>query len=345
MESLRPLHKANFTDVLDYGIFLYKKYFKKIFIINLMMNIPFMLLISIANPLFSDKYQDLLNSQSIVESNPTGMFPSILSLYSILFIYFIFYAVYALTIKIVLEGSIVKIIYSDTVLGESRTIKQVVKECISQFGKLFLGNLLYLLILGAVILAAYIILLVGVLITTFAVVGVASTSVASPWISVILSIIGILIAISVLFFVSLTICFFMGKYWMHLPVICIEQKKAGTSIERCNKIGKNNFYLIGFTYIFVYFIVFLFPSVTNSIISLVNLTSGNLDISIMKVGTIISQLISSILQPLVACVLTALYITLRVKREGLDMEIDLWEIKKEKAAKERRWTAEVQNSQ
>ena len=344
MESLRPLHKARFADILDYGIFLYKKHFKKIFILNLILNIPFMLFIAIANPMFTGNYQNLLNPQSAVEADPAGMISSIFSLYAVLFIYLAINAIYALTLKNLLDGSIIKIIYADAVLGESRTLKQVVRECMKQFGTLIVGSIFYMLIIGAVIIAGYIIVLAGVFIATFAILGISSTSMVSPWITIILSIIGILAAILVMFFFALIICFFIGKYWMYLPAICIEQKKAGTSMERCNKIGKNSFYLIGLTYLFAYFIVFLFPGVINSVISFVNLATGNMDIDIMKMGVIITQLISSILQPLVTCILTALYITLRVKREGLDMEIDLWEIKKEKAAKERRWTAEVQNS-
>jgi len=53
MESLRPLQRAKFTDVLDYGIFLFRKHFKKLFIINLIFNIPVMLLLAILNPVFT----------------------------------------------------------------------------------------------------------------------------------------------------------------------------------------------------------------------------------------------------------------------------------------------------
>jgi len=338
MESLRPLNKAKFTDVLDYGIFLFKKHFKKIFLLNLMLNIPFLLLTAALNPMFSGYYEKILNQQT----DPPAMLSSIFSLYAVLFVFLAVYAIHGFTLKNILEGSIVKIIYSDVVLGESRTIKQVMKECFGQFGSILLGRILYNLIQGAVFFVLYIVILFSAFIVSFATMGIFTASVLSPWITVVLAVIGILAAVAVIFFISMTVSFFMGKYWLFLPAICIEQKKAGESIERCNKVGKNSFFLIGFTYLFIYMLVFIFPGVINSIVSLASLLSGSMDISIIMIGSIITQLAGSILQPLIACVLTALYITLRVKREGLDLEIDLWRIKKEEASKARRWTAEAQ---
>lgn len=341
MESLRPLNKANFADVLDYGIFLYKKHFKKIFLLNLMLNIPYLLLITGVTPMLTGSYQSLFDAQTM-GTNLSGLFSSIFSLYAKLFIFLGIYAIYGLTLKNILEGCIVKIIYSDVVFGEDRSIKRVLKECLGQFGTMILGKILYNLIQGAVFFAIYIVIISGVFIISFAVMGVFSTSIVSPWITVVLTIIGVFAAIAVIFFISLIISFFTGKYWLFLPAICIEQKKAGASVERCNKVGGNNFYLIGFTYLFIYIIVYMLPGLINYIISFVNLASGSMDITAISIGSIITQLVSSILQPVIACTLTALYITLRVKREGLDMEIDLWEIKKEEAAKAKRWTAEAQ---
>lgn len=340
MESLRPLHKATFTDVLDYGIYLYKKHFKKIFLLNLMFNIPIMMLITVVNPLFTDNYQDLLNPQ-IDTAVPFSMFSSVMSLYAVLFLYLAVNAIYGLTLKNVLDGSIIKIIYSDTVLKEDRNLKQVIKECFRQFGTLLSGRILYMVIQGAVFFALYIILTIGIFIITFASIGVFSSVTVSPWVTVVLSIIGILALLVAVFFIALTICFFNGKYWMFLPAICIEQKKTGATVERCNKIGRNSFYTIGLTYLFAYLIATFLPSILSSIVSLINIASGTMDIALLKIGSVFTQLITSLFQPLVTCILTALYITQRTKREGLDIENDLWEIKKEEAAKNRRWTAEA----
>lgn len=340
MESLRPLNKANFADILDYGIFLFKRHFKKIFLLNLMLNTPFILLIAILNTMLSNNYQEFFSSQEM-QADSLAMFSSVFSLYAKLFLFLAVYAIHALTLKNIFEGSVVKILYSDVVLEENRSIKQVVKECFGQFGPMLLGRALYNLIQGAVFFVLYLIILASAFIVTVAVFGVFTVSAVSPWITVILAIIGVLAAIGVIFFVALTISFFMGKYWMFLPSICIEHKKAGMSVERCNNIGNNSFYLTGLTYLFSYMLVFMFPGIINSVTSLVVVASGTMEITAVVIGSIITQLVSSILQPLIVCVLTALYITLRVKREGLDMEIDLWKIKKEDASKAGRWTAEV----
>lgn len=341
MESLRPLNKANFADVLDYGIFLFKKHFKKIFLLNLMLNIPFLLILAALSPTIANDYKLVLNPEAI-ESNPTAIFSSILSLYATLFLFLAVYGIHGITLNNIMEGSIVKIIYSDVILGESRTIKQVVKECFGQFGSMLLGRILYNLIQGAVFIGVYIAVAAGMFIISIAATVVFTAGAVSPWITVVLTVIGVLAAIVLLFFIGLTIYYFMGKYWMFLPAICIEQKKAGESVERCNRIGQSSFYLTGLTYLFIYLIVYLLPGTINSIAALVSVLTGNMDVSVLAVGSIITQLVSSMLQPLITCVLTALYITLRVKREGLDLEIDLWKIKMEEASKARRWTAEAQ---
>lgn len=344
MSSLRPLHRAGFTDILDYGIYLYKKHFKKILLLSLMFNIPFMLIITVLNPLFTNQFQGLINLNPDMITEPNAIFSSIFSLYSMLFIVLGLQSVYGLTIENVLNGSIIKIIYSDTVLEQERSIKQVVRECFRQFGSLFVGKLLYMMLQSAVLLAMYLVFVICTAAFSFAIIGITATSLAYPWVAIVLSVIGILVIIAVLFFMGLIVCGFYGKYWMYLPAICIEQKKVGASVERCNKIGRNSFYLAGFTYMASYILVWMFPGVIGSVISTGNILSGNMDIGLLKAGSIITQILSSVLQPLIVCVLTALYITLRVKQEGLDMEIDLFEIKREETLKTRRWTGEVPNA-
>jgi hypothetical protein len=341
MGLLRPLNKAGFTDVLDYGIYLYKKHFKSIFLLSLMFNIPFVLILTVVNPIFTNEYQDLINIKPDMYIEPNLFFSSVLSLYSMLFVFLAIQSLYGLTLKNVLDGSIVKILYSDTVLEQERSIKQVVKECFRQFGSLFLGKLLYAVLQSVVFFVLYFVIFVCIVVFTFAIIGISAVSTATPWLAIVLSVIGISAAVAIIFFLGVTVCGFFGKYWMFLPEICIEQKKVGASMERCNKLGRKNFYVIGFTYMLSYIIVSLFPGVIGSVIGSVNVLSGNMDIGLLKAGTIITQLFSSILQPLIVCVLTALYITLRVKREGLDMEIDLYELKREETLKTRRWTREV----
>lgn len=345
MESLRPLHKANFSDVLDYGIYLYKKHFKRIFLLNLMLNIPFMVLIAVVNPVFAAKYQDFLNPLTALQTNPAVMFSSSFSLYAMFFIYFAIYGIHSYTLKNIFNGAIVKIIYSSAVLDVNRSLKQVIKECFGQFGTLLLGKAFYMLIQGAVFFVAYLILLFGIFSSVFAAMGVFLSATVSPWITVLLTIIGILVAGSVVFFIALIIGSFLGRYWMFLPAICIEQKNAGSSIERCNEVVKNNFYMTGFVYLSIFILVLIPPNLISAVITFINISSGTMNMAVLKLGSIITQIIYLLLQPLSTCVLTALYITLRIKREGLDMESDLWEIKKEEADKTRKWSSEARNEQ
>lgn len=341
MESFRPLQKAAFTDVLDYGVFLFKKHFKKLFIINLMFNIPVMLLLAIFNPVFTEQYWSFLDPTDIAIASPDEIFSSLFTLYAMLFGSLALQGIYAITFKNIMEGSIVKILYADTVLNQKRTIKQVVKECFNQFGTLLLGRIIYILIQSAVFIVLYIVLVIGMLAAAFSMVGFASVSMTAPWVSIVISVLGILIVIGIILAISVIVGFFYGRYWMFIPAICIEQQKAGSSIGRCGNLGKNSFYLIGLSFTFGYMLIGLFPTVINTVFNIVYLASGNFDIELFRVGAVITQIFSEILRPLITCILTALYITLRVKREGLDMEINLWEIKQDELSRKKRWLPEA----
>ncbi|NLM11170.1 MAG: hypothetical protein GX213_10450 [Clostridiaceae bacterium] len=341
MESLRSLQRAAFTDVLDYGIFLFKKHLKKLFIINLIFNIPVILLLTIFNPVFTEQYWNLLNPTDIVAANPNEIFSS---MFTMLFGSLALQGLYTVTLKNVMEGSIVKILYADTVLNQKKSIKQAVKECFSQFGTLLLGRMIYILIQGAVLAVLYIVLFIGVFSITFGILGLAVTSFTVPWVTVILSVLGIIIVIGAVFFISTIVGFYYGRYWMFLPAICVEQQKAGSSIGRCGNLGKNNFYLIGLSFTFGNIIVWLFPFIISSVFSIANLVSGSFDVELFRISTVITQIFSEILRPLLTCILTALYITLRVKREGLDIEIDLWQIKREELDRKKLKLQEAANA-
>ncbi len=337
MESLRPLHKAGFTDVLDYGIFLFKKHFRKICIINLLFYLPFSILLTLINPVFSSQYQSFLNPGESMLIEPGEMFSSIITLYATILGSFLLYGIYSITFKNVFEGSMIKIIYADIVLNREITIWQAVRECFRQFGTCMLGRLLYILILCLMAVVLYFIILVGVFAGTFTFFGTTAVSLFTPWWSVVLMVIGALVLLAALFFVFVAAGYFVGKYWMFLPAICIEQKKVGLSIGRCGNLGKNSFYLIGLSYIAGAVLVAFLPGILNIIFIVINSASGSLDMSIMRIGAVITQLFSAFLQPLITCIMTALYITLRVRREGLDMEAIIWEIKDQEMKKSQRW--------
>jgi|GEM_PF-856830 len=343
MESLRPLQRAKFTDVLDYGIFLFRKHFKKLFIINLIFNIPVMLLLAILNPVFTEQYWSFINPTDIVAADPADILSSMFTLYAMLFGSLALQGLYTVTVKNVMEGTMVKIIYSGTVLNRERTIKQAVKECFGQFGTLFLGRMIYILIQSAVFIGIYIILIIGMFAVVFSTMGIAAASVAAPLGSVLLTVLGILAAIVILIFVALLVGFFYGKYWMFLPAVCIEQQKAGSSIGRCNELGKNGFKLIALTFTFGYMLIGLFPLTVSSAFNVAGLASGSFNVEIIRIGTVITQIFSELLRPLLTCILTALYITLKVKREGLDIEIALWEIKREELERKKRMLQEAPN--
>jgi hypothetical protein len=343
MESLRTLHKARFTDVLDYGIQLFKKHFKKLFLINLIFNIPIQVLLTVINPMFTSQYFTMFDTTSdMISSNPTAMFSSILTLYTMIFGVLALYGLYAMTLQNVWEGSAIKLLYSDVVLKQERSIRQVVSECFRQFWSLLGGRFLYGLIQYGIITVLYIAILAFTFAGVFSVIG--AVAIETPWVTVVLAILGILTALVITFFIVILVGFFFGRFWMYLPAICIEQKKAGDSIGRGGNLGKNSFWLISLTYVVGNLFVWLFPGIINTAFSSVALLSGDVDVTLLRLGAVITQILTAILQPLMICIFTALYITLRVRREGLDMEVALWSIKQEEKDKTQRWMAEAPNA-
>jgi hypothetical protein len=341
MESFRSLRKARFTDILDYGIQLYKKHFREIFLLNLMFNIPMMVLLALINPVFTDQYWNMFNTTTDIE--PNAIFSSVLTLYTMVFGVIALYGINTLTLQNVWEGSVIKILYADVVLNQKRSIKQVVRECFKQFWTLMLGRLLYNLIIYAVVFVLYFIIVIGVFVGVFAVIGSAASSLAAPWVMVVLTIVGTLLALAFVIGIAVLVSFFLGRYWLFLPSICIEQKKGAESISRCNSLGKNNFWLLSLTYAVGYLFIMMFPGIVNISFNAISLLAGDTDLVLLKTGMVVTQIFTAVLQPLLTCILTALYIALRVKREGLDMEVTLWSIKQEEMDRTHRWMAEAPN--
>jgi hypothetical protein len=342
MESLRTLHKARFTDVLDYGVYLFKKHFRKIFIINLIFNMPVQVLLTILNPMFTSRYLNMFDTSAMASSNPTAIFSSILTLYTMIFGVLLLYGLNALTLQNVWEGSVIKLLYSDVILKRERSVREVIKECFSQFWSLVGGRFLYGLIQYGIVTGLYIVVIALVLAGIFSMMGIVAIDV--PWVAVVLTVLAALIAIIAVFFIVMVMGFFFGRFWMFLPAICIEQKKAGDSIGRGGNLGKNSFWLISLTYVVGNLFVWFFPWIINVSSSSSVLLSGDLEMTSLRVLAVITQILTAVLQPLMICIYTALYITLRVRREGLDMETALWSIKQEERDKTQRWMAEAPNA-
>ncbi len=344
MESLRPLNRAGFTDVLDYGVSLFKKHFRKIFFISLVFNLPVTILLSIFNPVLTNQYMTFMNPDEITGSG--DILSSVLALYAMIIGGLLLSGIYNLTLKNVMDGSIIKILYADVVLNQEKTPGQVIRECFKQFGTMMLGRFLYGLIQSLVFFVAYILLVIGIFAGSFAFMGTAAAGFtsSSPWLAAGIIILGILAAMTALFFLVVVTGYFNGRYWMFLPAICIEQHKAGSGIGRCNKLGGNGFYLIGLSYIAGALLIWIFPGIINIVILFASGVSGNMNVELYRIGTVVTQIFSAVLQPLFVCILTALYIILRVRREGLDLEIDLWTIKEEEKRKTQRWTMEAPNA-
>lgn len=299
-------------------------------------------LLTILNPIFTSQYFNMFDTSDMISSSPTAMFSSILTLYTMLFGVLALYGLYSMTLQNVYEGSVIKLLYSDVVLKQERTIRQVTRECFSQFWTLLGGRFFYGLIQYGIVTVLYIVIIGFSLVGAFSIFGLVSIQV--PWVMTMLTIVGILVTLAAVFFIAVLVSYYFGRFWMYLPAICIEQKKAGDSIGRGGNLGKNSFWLISLTYIAGNMLVWLFPGVINTVFSTVTLISGDIDVSMLRLGMVVTQIFTAVLQPLIICIFTALYITLRVRREGLDMEITLWSIKQEEKDRMQRWMAEAPNA-
>lgn len=317
--DLKPM---TIGDVLDYSVEAFKQNFKGLVLISLILYVPWIVFYSLTVNIFTDTkitdvlniYRDLLSGSvdainnmpqtSLLESAITGLMTTLQFIYSI-------------TIKLVLNAAVIKLIYDYAISGkvEVNTLSdalKLIKGCFKFMPKLMGNAVLFALI----VLAAYFIsAMLGALLIMFPIIGIAAMNLPE----VVLAIIIVVLILVVLIGVVLCIGFFAAKLIFGANAIVIEGKSVTGSLGRSFYLTKGKFWHVAVACIFAILLYYLFNTLlvgATVLLAYVNKTA-------YIVFNTFAQMSSALIEPFILVFITIMFINLKVQKEGLDLEVKM----------------------
>lgn len=320
---LKPM---NIGDVLDYSVEAFKQNFKGIILLSLILYIPWVVINSIISNIFIDNqlpevlamYKDIFNgvySPDMFEnyitetSNFNNTVAALISMLQLL---------YSITIKLVLNAAVIKMIYDYAITGEVKVrtfadVKALIKDCFKFMPKMMGNAIIFSLILGTVY---FISVIIAVIIIMIPIVMIFSVFDFSPVLSAIaLIFLLLLVVIGVL----LAVGFFAIKLIFGANIIVIEGKSVSASIKRSFHLSKGRFWHIAVSCIFAFGLYYLFTALLVGATMILSAVNNTLYI----VVNAFSQMCVGIVAPFTLVFITILFINMKIQKEGLDLEVKM----------------------
>lgn len=295
-------------DILDFSVLLFKNNFKQLSIISLIIYAPLTLL----SAFFSvDYYYNFFNFLSLFRDpshyqssmlTDSYMYRSAISTLIFFLSTILFFTVYAAA-----DAAVSRIIYQDAVYGRKEKAFPNLKEGFKKLGSLFAQRLLFCIILSGIFFVFFILIMVVVLL---AMIPTFRSIHGTEFINAVLM---ILIFIAIL---ALTI-FFIIKLIFGLNIIAIDNGDIGKSFSKSWNLTKGSVLKI---FCICFFAFFMYLTIT-LISSLSPFTLQFLGKNTFTILFISSQLFITLLQPYFWTLITLIYINLKIKKEGLDLEL------------------------
>ncbi len=318
------LEAMSVGDILDFSILLFKNNFKQLSIISLIIYAPLTLL----SAFFSvDYYYNFLNFLNIFKDpshyqssmlTNSYMYRSAISTLIFFLSTILFFTIYAAA-----DAAVSRIIYQDAVYGMKEKAFPSLKEGFRKLGSLFAQRLLLCIILSGLIFVFSILFVVLAL----AMIPASRSVYGSEFIYVILM---ILIFIAIF---ALTI-FFIIKLIFGLNVIAIDNGDIGKSFSKSWNLTKGSVFKISIVFLFAFFMYLTITLIT----SLIPFTLQFLGKNTFTILFISSQFFITLLHPYFWTLITVIYINLKIKKEGLDLELKVDKLLEAQANNEERNT-------
>lgn len=324
-EIRNDLKPMTVGDVLDYSVEAFKQNFKGIVLLSLILYVPWTVLNSIISNILVDNqlsgvftmYKDMFNgvySPEMLESylGDTSAFGNtVTGLMGMLQL------VYSLTIKLVLNAAVIKMIYDYAISGEVKVssfsdVKALIKYCFRFMPKMMGNAVIFAVILGA---AYFISIIVGVLVIMVPIIAISALDFPPVLLAVAIIFLVLLVIIGVL----LAIGFFAIKLIFGANIIVIEGKSVSESIKRSFYLGKGKFWHIAFSGIFAIMLYYLFNALLLGATMFLAVVNNTLYI----VVNAFAQMSSAIAEPFILVFITVLFINMKVQKEGLDLEVKM----------------------
>ncbi len=317
------LKKMSLGDVLDYSIELYKSNFVQLTLLSLVGYMPIVLLsayisgnllaeqVNIFKGLFSNFGNPGFNPGILNEGNlgSTYMVYTMLS-----YVVQLLALVFSFTVQLAMEAAIIKIIYSHAVQGTPAKAFPEFKAGFKKLGHMILNKVVYWIIIGSIYLVAVILIALIMVAVILALVGIngPGNNLSTPVI-VTLVVLGILILLGIIFVTA----FFAMRLLFGKHIIVLENGDFGKSLSRSWHLTKGNFWHIALSLLIGAVLLYFLPVIfTASSFALNAMGKG-----LFVLGFISSQVLSSLIYPFLWTIITVIFINLKIKKEGLDLEV------------------------
>lgn len=326
-ENDRMLKKMSIGDILDYSIELYKRNFKKLFILSLILYIPFIIIYTaVISYMTGDLYRsagiNFISGTFSETPDTTQAMYNFIAYFAVILLMGLLYLAFSITLQPVLDASITQIIYNDAVYGKSIEWKDAIRKSFRYFGRLFLNRLLYGLIIYGIMMAAVFIFYIVIFLVILVLAGTSFSSLQGSSISLLQGILISVIVIAGFAGLFILIGYFAMRFGLGTQSVIIENVSASRAISRSHELTAKKFWHSGLTVGIAAVMVMALPSVAASAVYFL----AFFDKGLYTLANSAVQVITSIVQPFVTVVLTMVFIDLKVRKEGLDLEARVDEI-------------------
>ncbi|MDQ2086201.1 hypothetical protein RBH29_07130 [Herbivorax sp. ANBcel31] len=315
--ELKPMRIG---DVADYSIEIFKRNFKVLFFLSLILYVPWIIIDSLVDSyvitntfgLFEDLFSSFENYNHFDYYGDFGNYQStaISNLFTLLNI------CYSLSIKVVFQAAVMKIVYDYMTKGRTISFSykntfKLIRYCFKYMWRMAGYTAIFYIILFALYFVS---LFVGAIIFVF-LLGIAFTT-AQEWIMTVFIVLFALVVI-------LGMIILVGFFWVRLifgnNIIVNENSSFSNGIKRAFQLSKGSFWHIGISSLFCYIIYSLIGGMVTGI-SVVAIGINNiLFYTLYSFG----QVLNAVLYPFVVVFITVLFIDAKVKKEAFDLELKL----------------------
>lgn len=317
MENNKLLKKMSIGDVLDYSIEIFKSNFKQMSLLALIFYMPFMVLYSVGASYLSGEMLELVQNVETIEGAEGTMeqLSRFFAYYLSIGLLGIFYYVYSITLKPVMDAGIIRVSYDYIVKGAVPSTRQVIREGFGRFVPLLVNRLLYGLIILGVSTVVVTVLYIGLFILLLGVfTAYAGSASKEPSLFAVVALVILLLA--VVSGVLLAIGFFTVKYFFGEQAVILENRSGAGGISRSSELTKGCFWHTGASLLLGWLLFFTIPQMLASLASLLLFVNKELYVA----GTTLAQLINSILYPFLIVLSTIVFLNLKIRKEGFDLE-------------------------
>ncbi|TYQ18306.1 UNVERIFIED_CONTAM: hypothetical protein Cloal_0737 [Acetivibrio alkalicellulosi] len=319
--DLKPMRIG---DVIDYSIEIFKTNFKTLALLSLILYVPWIFISSlISSQLLENQLAPFLNLISDFDAfnfeETYDYQPNFNYLILNYLLMFLDYA-YKLSIKVVFHAAIILVVYDYVVKGtimpfSFQNTLNIIKQSFSYILKLAGYTFLFGLIMFGVMstLGTVLVFLIG-----FLSVFIISMTIALPFgLNFIASLVAIILGVLLLLAGFILLGFFWVKFIFGFNLIVVEKRSVGDSLKRSFDLSKGYFWHIGLSSLLSYFLF----SLIGGMFVLASLSTMFINNILYSLLFSFAQVFNAILYPFIYVFITVLFIDMKVRKEGLDLDV------------------------